>query len=88
LGWHNRSHIDDLLSEHYSLLCAADIKPWWVWGYWISPLSYAQNAIAVNEFTAPRWRKPNPQNPSETLGFAILRQRGLHTAKWWIWWVI
>jgi len=33
------------------------IHPWWIWGYWISPLSYAQNAIAVNEFLAPRWQK-------------------------------
>ncbi|KVH94078.1 hypothetical protein Ccrd_003864 [Cynara cardunculus var. scolymus] len=33
------------------------IKPWWVWGFWLSPLSYAQSAIAVNEFTATRWKK-------------------------------
>lgn len=31
------------------------IKPWWIWGYWVSPLSYAQSAITVNEFFAPRW---------------------------------
>ncbi|KAK9065935.1 hypothetical protein SSX86_015337 [Deinandra increscens subsp. villosa] len=33
------------------------IKPWWIWGYWVSPLSYAQSAIAVNEFTSTRWMK-------------------------------
>ncbi|GAU13808.1 hypothetical protein TSUD_261350 [Trifolium subterraneum] len=27
-----------------------DIKRWWIWGYWISPLMYAQNALLVNEF--------------------------------------
>ncbi|XP_076900662.1 ABC transporter G family member 31-like [Bidens hawaiensis] len=32
------------------------IKPWWIWGYWVSPLSYAQSAIAVNEFTSTRWQ--------------------------------
>ncbi|RWW22354.1 hypothetical protein GW17_00013457 [Ensete ventricosum] len=33
------------------------IKPWWIWVYWISPLSYGQRAIAVNEFTDSRWRE-------------------------------
>jgi hypothetical protein len=36
-----------------------NVHPWWIWGYWISPLSYAQNAITVNEFLAPRWDKVN-----------------------------
>ena len=31
------------------------IKPWWIWGFWVSPLSYGQRAISVNEFTATRW---------------------------------
>ncbi|KAL6218461.1 hypothetical protein ACLB2K_011674 [Fragaria x ananassa] len=33
------------------------IKPWWEWAFWISPLSYAQRAVSVNEFTAVRWLK-------------------------------
>ncbi|KAJ7015709.1 hypothetical protein NC653_004875 [Populus alba x Populus x berolinensis] len=32
------------------------IPDWWGgWGYWVSPLSYGFNAIAVNELSAPRW---------------------------------
>jgi ABC-type multidrug transport system permease subunit len=31
------------------------IKKWWIWGYWISPFTYAQQAISVNEMLAPRW---------------------------------
>ncbi|KAF5178577.1 Abc transporter g family member, partial [Thalictrum thalictroides] len=31
------------------------IKPWWVWGFWLSPLTYGQRAISVNEFSATRW---------------------------------
>ena len=31
------------------------IKPWWKWGYWLSPLNYGQRAISVNEFLATRW---------------------------------
>ena len=34
-----------------------DIKGWWIWGYWISPLAYAENAISINEMLAPRWSK-------------------------------
>jgi ABC-type multidrug transport system permease subunit len=45
-----------------------NIKKWWIWGYWISPLTYAQQAIGVNEMLAPRWQKvvalsKLPQNP-------------------------
>lgn len=31
------------------------IKPWWEWAFWVSPLTYGQRAISVNEFTATRW---------------------------------
>ncbi|KAF8034215.1 hypothetical protein BT93_C0486 [Corymbia citriodora subsp. variegata] len=33
-----------------------DVKPWWIWGYWISPMMYGQNAMAVNEFLGRQWR--------------------------------
>lgn len=33
-----------------------DVKKWWIWGYWISPMMYGQNAIAVNEFLGHQWR--------------------------------
>lgn len=36
---------------------ADHIKKWWIWGYWSSPLMYAQNAIAVNEFLGHSWQK-------------------------------
>lgn len=47
--------IDLIFDSGYAL--SESIHPWWIWGYWLSPLSYAQNAIAVNEFLAPRWKK-------------------------------
>ena len=34
---------------------AEDIKKWWTWGYWISPIMYAQNAVVVNEFLGKNW---------------------------------
>ena len=33
------------------------IPAWWIWGYWFSPLMYAQNAVSVNEFLGETWNK-------------------------------
>jgi len=33
-----------------------NIKKWWLWGFWISPVMYGQNAMVNNEFLADRWR--------------------------------
>lgn len=41
------------------------IKPWWLWAFWVSPLSYGQRAISVNEFTAERWMKVRYCNDTE-----------------------
>uniref|UniRef100_A0A453E9W2 ABC transporter domain-containing protein n=1 Tax=Aegilops tauschii subsp. strangulata TaxID=200361 RepID=A0A453E9W2_AEGTS len=32
------------------IITKESIPVWWIWGYWISPMMYAQNAISVNEF--------------------------------------
>jgi hypothetical protein len=34
-----------------------NLNKFWMLGYWISPLMYAQNAISTTEFTAHRWNK-------------------------------
>ena len=34
---------------------ADDLEPWLKWTYYISPLSYGQNAIVMNEFLDKRW---------------------------------
>lgn len=33
------------------------IKPWWEWAFSVSPLSYGQRVVSVNEFSAERWMK-------------------------------
>ncbi|OVA03884.1 ABC transporter-like [Macleaya cordata] len=53
-----------------------DVYSWWMWGYWTSPLMYAQNAIAVNEFLASRWNEG---------GETILKLRGIFTDENWYW---
>ena len=40
-------------------------------------------ALTLNEFTAPRWAIPDPQNPAQTLGVAVLQTYGYNHAHWW-----
>ena len=50
--------------------------------YWISPLTYAQQAIFLNEFTDPRWDTLTDYNGGQVrLGDAVLMSRGLWTDK-------
>ncbi|KAI7987449.1 Pleiotropic drug resistance protein 1 [Camellia lanceoleosa] len=55
------------------ILSRENIKKWWIWGYWASPLMYAQNAIAV------------PANSIESLGVIVLKSRGLFPEAYWYW---
>ncbi|XP_065865622.1 pleiotropic drug resistance protein 1-like isoform X2 [Euphorbia lathyris] len=60
------------------------IKKWWIWGYWISPLMYGQNAIVVNEFLGKSWSKVLP-NSTEPLGVQVLNSRGFFMQAYWYW---
>ncbi|KAG0455937.1 hypothetical protein HPP92_023725 [Vanilla planifolia] len=61
-----------------------DIIPhWWIWGYWISPLTYGYNALAVNELLAPRWM--NKFVDGKRLGLAILENAVVFPEKKWYW---
>ncbi|RLM48621.1 ABC transporter G family member 48-like [Panicum miliaceum] len=64
-----------------------DIKPWWIWGYWASPMMYSQNAISINEFLASRWAIPNNDTTIDapTVGKAILKSKGSFTGEWGFW---
>ncbi|KAK9141589.1 hypothetical protein Syun_010989 [Stephania yunnanensis] len=66
------------------LLSRENVKKWWIWGYWISPLMYGQNAIAVNEFLGSSWRKILP-NTTEPLGVLVLKSRGVFPEARWYW---
>ncbi|XP_057834777.2 ABC transporter G family member 35 isoform X2 [Cryptomeria japonica] len=56
---------------------------WWIWGYWCSPLTYAENAIAINEMLAPRW-KISTENTTN-LGVAALESRNIYSRGYWYW---
>ncbi|KAG2590008.1 hypothetical protein PVAP13_5NG316444 [Panicum virgatum] len=64
------------------VLARPNVKKWWIWGYWISPLSYAQNAISTNEFLGKSWSQI--QNGT-TLGVTVLKNRGIFTEAKWYW---
>ncbi|XVE99098.1 hypothetical protein REPUB_Repub03eG0167600 [Reevesia pubescens] len=64
-----------------------DIKPWMIWGYYASPMSYGQNAIVITEFLDKRWSAPYPLqfNKSTTVGKILLKSRGMYTEEYWYW---
>ncbi|XP_059595506.1 pleiotropic drug resistance protein 1 isoform X2 [Vitis vinifera] len=66
------------------ILSHDNVKKWWIWGYWSSPLMYAQNAIVVNEFLGKSWSK-NVTNSTESLGITVLKSRGFFTDAHWYW---
>ncbi|XP_010249930.1 PREDICTED: pleiotropic drug resistance protein 1-like [Nelumbo nucifera] len=66
------------------ILSRNDVKNWWIWGYWISPLMYGQNAISVNEFLGKNWRHVLP-NSTEPLGVTVIKSRGFFPEAHWYW---
>uniref|UniRef100_A0A6N2N8C3 ABC transporter domain-containing protein n=1 Tax=Salix viminalis TaxID=40686 RepID=A0A6N2N8C3_SALVM len=67
------------------ILPQGTIPNWWEWGYWLSPLSYAYKAIAVNEMFAPRWMNKLASDNATRLGTAVLHSLEVSTDKNWYW---
>ncbi|XP_025811385.1 ABC transporter G family member 36-like isoform X2 [Panicum hallii] len=61
-----------------------NINKWWIWGYWTSPMMYAQNAVSVNEFLGQSWQKVLPGS-TEPLGVLILKSHGIFPEAKWYW---
>ncbi|KAI5669463.1 hypothetical protein M9H77_19316 [Catharanthus roseus] len=66
------------------ILSHDNIPKWWIWGYWTSPIMYAQNAIAVNEFLGNSWRHIS-SGETEPLGVLLLNSRGVFAQSRWYW---
>ncbi|KAG8375490.1 hypothetical protein BUALT_Bualt10G0105300 [Buddleja alternifolia] len=66
------------------ILSRDNVKKWWIWGYWISPMMYGQNAIAVNEFLGKSWSHV-PPGSTESIGLTILKSRGIFPEARWYW---
>ncbi|XVE52146.1 hypothetical protein DITRI_Ditri02bG0098900 [Diplodiscus trichospermus] len=66
------------------VLSREDIKKWWIWGYWTSPMMYGQNAMMVNEFLGNQWRRVL-SGSTESLGIEVLKSRGFFHDSYWYW---
>ena len=49
-------------------------------GYWALPLGWLNNAILINEFSAPRWGDPYIYDPSVCKTFALSTWAGCAVA--------
>lgn len=69
------------------IIARNDIEPWMIWGYYMSPMMYGQNAIVMNEFLDKRWSAPNPDPTvdARTVGEVLLKSRGFFTEEYWFW---
>ncbi|KAI8569224.1 hypothetical protein RHMOL_Rhmol02G0261800 [Rhododendron molle] len=63
------------------IVAKKDIEPLMIWGYYISPLMYGQNAVVMNEFLDKRWSANNtdPRINAPTVGKVLLMSRGFFT---------
>ncbi|KAL8536980.1 hypothetical protein ACS0TY_012239 [Phlomoides rotata] len=64
------------------VLSRDDVKKWWLWGYYASPMMYAQNAILANEFTGHSWSK---LINGTKLGVRAMEARGFYPQAYWYW---
>ncbi|KAI3470595.1 hypothetical protein Pfo_027258 [Paulownia fortunei] len=69
------------------IIAKDDLQPWMKWAYYLSPMSYGQNAIVLVEFLDPRWSTPNDDTrfPGSTAGKELLAARGMFTEEHWYW---
>ncbi|GKC15601.1 pleiotropic drug resistance protein 1-like protein [Tanacetum coccineum] len=63
------------------ILARDDIKGWWIWCYWFSPMMYGQNDLAVNEFLRDSWKKITP-NSSDTVVFTLSHYGYYYMQEW------
>ncbi|KAF1867088.1 hypothetical protein Lal_00049516 [Lupinus albus] len=66
------------------ILPRPSLPSWLRWGFWLSPMSYGEIGITLNEFLAPHWRKI--QEEGITIGRKVLINHGLdfHASFYWI----
>ncbi|CAM8980801.1 unnamed protein product [Rhodiola kirilowii] len=69
------------------IIAKDDIEPWMRWVYYVSPMSYAQNAMVINEFLDDRWsaRNEDPRFPESTVGKVLLASRSFFMTESWYW---
>uniref|UniRef100_A0A7N0VKM0 ABC transporter domain-containing protein n=1 Tax=Kalanchoe fedtschenkoi TaxID=63787 RepID=A0A7N0VKM0_KALFE len=61
------------------------LPAWLGWGFWLSPLSYAEIATSITEFQAPRWQQKMVPSSHTSLGTLVLVRRGLDFSDYFYW---
>ncbi|XP_010270957.1 PREDICTED: pleiotropic drug resistance protein 3-like [Nelumbo nucifera] len=59
------------------------LPSWLRWGFWLSPMTYAEIGLSINEFLAPRWQKVSWRNT--TIGSEVLNSHGLNFQSYFYW---
>ncbi|KAF6154956.1 hypothetical protein GIB67_018393 [Kingdonia uniflora] len=59
------------------------LPSWLQWGFWVSPLTYGEIGLTLNEFLAPRWQTVLSTNT--TIGIQTLESRGLNFKGYFYW---
>ncbi|KAI3737598.1 hypothetical protein L2E82_27606 [Cichorium intybus] len=71
------------------VLVREDVKKWWLWGYWSSPMMYAMNGIVVNEFLGHQWdiswNNSDTGLNDTTLGKVLITSGGFFAESYWYW---
>ncbi|TXG71482.1 hypothetical protein EZV62_000061 [Acer yangbiense] len=64
------------------------LPAWLRWGFWISPMTYGEIGLSINEFLAPRWQRYNNDEASEgntNIGRSVLASRNLEFDGYFYW---
>ncbi|XP_020575759.1 pleiotropic drug resistance protein 3-like [Phalaenopsis equestris] len=65
------------------ILPQSSLPTWLQWTFWLSPTTYAEIGLSINEFRAPRWQNLLPEN--ETMGEQVLKSQGLSNKGLFCW---
>ncbi|KAL8089213.1 hypothetical protein AgCh_038848 [Apium graveolens] len=77
------SFLDAFLWTGLTYYVIASLPAWLKWGFWLSPFTYAEIGISVNEFLSPRWQKDLSLNA--TIGHQFLKNHGFNYGRNFYW---
>ncbi|KAG2454171.1 hypothetical protein HYH02_001206 [Chlamydomonas schloesseri] len=67
-------------------IARTSIPGWWIWGYWLSPMSWSLRSMLVSEMTSDEWPLANLADPTgPTVGEDAMAMRGFQTEWFWVW---
>ncbi|KAH7655207.1 P-loop containing nucleoside triphosphate hydrolase protein [Dioscorea alata] len=65
------------------LIPKSSMPVWFKWAFWVSPITYSEIALSVNEFLAPRWQRSSSGNM--TIGIQVLSSHALNYSYSFYW---